>query len=124
MSKTIRKEKANNTTEGLTLRIVNTRELKTKLHTVDRMEREIALLGICKKWVRNKDTDELEALEGHTKAPPLENAHRGQGGVGLIANPLIPYHILVRQTGPTIQSLTVKTHHTCMTVIYISPRAI
>lgn len=108
--------------EGMTLSIVNTRRLKAELNAINRMRKEVAILGICKTWIRAHHTNILEARDGHTEGRPLRNIHRGHGGVGFVINPLIPYNIVARHTGLTIQFLTSKKHHTTATVIYISTR--
>lgn len=76
MRKTIDNERANNETEESALRIVNTRELKAKLHTIDKMAKEFAILVICKNGCRTKTATyykpSTDARKHHRRKTPTE----------------------------------------------------
>lgn len=108
---------------GARLGIFNVRGLKKRLHEVDELATEAAVLGICETWARVDDDPITEILDVSASAPPVINLNRGYGGVGVIINPLLQYDVRDKYVTSTVQSVTVKVSGTTIPVIYISPRA-
>lgn len=103
--------------------IINTRGLKAKLYKVDQLASGAAILGIYETWLRNQYKDVTQALDDSTVALPIPNSSRGQGGEGIVINPLLTYRTVAKHSNQTIQSMTISANNTTWTVIYRSRKA-
>lgn len=61
--------------ESITLCTVNTRGPKRKLRDIDQLANEVTVLGTCETWLRDQDSEAIQALDDNTQAPPLANSY-------------------------------------------------
>lgn len=103
--------------------MLNTRGLTNKLETVHQLAEEVMVLGMSETWVRHCDVTLKAVMDGSSEAPPVENLHRGRGGVRIIVSSLLPFKVIKKYSTGNIQAVIIQVREVTIPVLYISPKA-